>query len=122
MKNNKILSILLASTLILTMSPTVALARGGHGGGHGGHSSHSSHSSRSGDSKAPSSKSGGSKSSGKVHLTQVGIKVQILGTKVHQNQKVIKALLIQNLVMNHQIKLKLNHLKINLNQMKLKNL
>lgn len=128
MKNNKILSILLASTLILTMAPTVALARGGHGGGHGGHSSHSSHSSRSGLIQEvqkllhQNQVEVNQVEVVKVHLIQVEVKAQIVETKVHQNQNVIKTLLIQNPLMNPQIKLKLNHLKINLNQMKLKNL
>ena len=60
----KLITLSIALTLLLT--PTIALARGGHGGGHGGHgghhgSSHTSHTSKSGGST--SGAKSGSKSS-----------------------------------------------------------
>lgn len=46
--------------LLMFLTPSTALARGGHGGGHGGghaHSSHSSHHSSKSSSKSSSNKS-----------------------------------------------------------------
>ena len=59
-------SIITLTALILLLSPTIALAKGGHGGGHGGHGghhggSHTSHTSKSGGSKSGGTKTGGSK-------------------------------------------------------------
>ena len=61
-------SILLTIIATLLLTPTVALAKGGHGGGHGGHGghhggSHTSHTSKSGGSKSGGAKTGGSKGS-----------------------------------------------------------
>lgn len=59
-------SIIIITALTLLLTPTIALAKGGHGGGHGGHSghhggSHTSHTSKSGGSKSGGAKTGGSK-------------------------------------------------------------
>lgn len=65
----KLITLSIALTLLLT--PTIALAKGGHGGGHGGHGghgshhggSHTSHTTKTGGSKSGGAKSGGSKGS-----------------------------------------------------------
>lgn len=58
-------SIITTIVVTLLLTPTIALAKGGHGGGHGGHhgGSHTSHTSKSGGSKSGGSKTGGSKGS-----------------------------------------------------------
>ena len=72
----KLITLSIALTLLLT--PTIALARGGHGGGHGGHgghhgSSHTSHTSKSGGSKS-GAKSGSKGSSSTVKSGNSGSK------------------------------------------------
>ena len=57
----KLIVIFIAVTLLLT--PTIALAKGGHGGGHGGHGGHHGGSHTSHTSKSGGAKIGGSKGS-----------------------------------------------------------
>jgi conserved hypothetical protein len=60
-------SIIIITALTLLLTPTIALAKGGHGGGHGGHGGghggHGGHHGSSHTSKSGGAKTGGSKGS-----------------------------------------------------------
>lgn len=72
-------SIIILTVVTILLTPTIALAKGGHGGGHGGHGghhsgSHTSHTSKSGGNKSGGSKTGGSKGSTTVKSGSYGSK------------------------------------------------
>lgn len=64
-------SIITTIVVTLLLTPTIALAKGGHGGGHGGHGGHHGGSHTSHTSKSGGNKSGGSKSGSKSSSTTV---------------------------------------------------